>query len=416
MDDKKIQSILQDALEQEIPSSEIKLWPIIRASLVAGKNNSVQQGEKMNRTQLRRTQRVVLTVFMMAALATIALITPQGRAFAQEVLQFFRRAESNTFPLPTSQIPVHEPDASPPTAEPPAALVSLTEAELQAGFDIAELASVPEGFDYLGARVYGNAIHLEYAVPGGGGSLIITQSKEGFVQSDWDKVPAQAIVPLKIGELDAEFAQGAFVVPAGATSATWNSDAAILRLRWVKDGISFEMAKFGDVEPIEYLDQAGMMALAESLTTDLFPLELNEAESQVGFDVLEPAILPEGMIFLGASYDPVLTMVSQSFGYSESDRGILISQQPVHSPEPCDLCNLIGASAEVETVQTRGTTGEYVVGVWKADEVGNWIWEYEPYLQRLRWQEHGMAFEILYMGPPEQVTKVDLIAIAESMK
>lgn len=72
-------------------------------------------------------------------------------------------------------------------------------------------------------------------------------------------------IPVKIGELDGEFVQGTFVVFAGETSASWNPGAPILRLRWVKDGIWFEMAKFGDVESIEYLDQAGMIALAESL-------------------------------------------------------------------------------------------------------------------------------------------------------
>jgi len=58
---------------------------------------------------------------------------------------------------------------------------------------------------------------------------------------------------------------GMFVVFAGDTSATWNPDAPILRLHWLKDGIWFEMTKYGNVESIEYLDQVGMIALAESL-------------------------------------------------------------------------------------------------------------------------------------------------------
>ena len=65
--------------------------------------------------------------------------------------------------------------------------------------------------------------------------------------------------------MDGEFARGTFVVYAGETAATWNPDAAILRLRWVQDGIWFEMAKWGDVEEIEYLGQAGLIELAESL-------------------------------------------------------------------------------------------------------------------------------------------------------
>lgn len=74
-----------------------------------------------------------------------------------------------------------------------------------------------------------------------------------------------ASVPVKIGELDAEFVQGLFVVYSGETSATWNPDAPDLRLRWIWDGIWYEMTKFGNMVSIEYLDQVGMIALAESL-------------------------------------------------------------------------------------------------------------------------------------------------------
>jgi hypothetical protein len=414
MDDKKIQSILQDALEEEIPSSEIKLWPAVKASLIAGR--TFQQGENMNSIPSRRISPVALIVLVVGTLMAVAFITPQGRAFAQSVLQFFTRAESDTFPLQPSQIVTDPGDTSAPTAEPPSALISVTEAEAQVGFDAAELPLIPDGFDYLGARVYGNAISIEYEALGGGGNLMIMQSEEGFLQSDWDQVPAEAITPVKVNGADAEFAQGTFVVFPDATSATWNADAPVLRLRWIKDGIWFEMTKFGDVESIEYLDRDGLIELAERLTTGLFPWNLENAEAQAGFDVLEPGVLPQGMMFLGSSLDPFSKTTFLSFGYSETERSILIQQQPVSSPETCDLCTLIGASAEVETIQVRGTAGEYVIGVWKADDLGNWIWEYEPFLQRLRWQENGMAFEILYMGPPEQITKDDLVAIAESMK
>jgi len=58
---------------------------------------------------------------------------------------------------------------------------------------------------------------------------------------------------------------GLVFAPSSTPIAKWNPDAPIFRLRWVEDGIWFEMTKFGDVEAIEYLDQAGMIALAESL-------------------------------------------------------------------------------------------------------------------------------------------------------
>ena len=79
-------------------------------------------------------------------------------------------------------------------------------------------------------------------------------------------MPACAVVPIKIGEWDGEFAQGTFVVYAGETVATRNPDAPILRLRWVQDGIWSEMTRTGNAEAIAYLDQAGLIELAESLS------------------------------------------------------------------------------------------------------------------------------------------------------
>ena len=411
MENKDIKSILEGAVEQEIPSSQIDLLPAIRASLVAGQQ--FQQGETMKMTTSRRIQRLTFTTLAITALMAIALITPQGRAFAQTILQFFTRSDSNSFPLQPSQIANHPEDESVPTAVPPASLISVAAAEARAGFDAAELSVVPEGFEYLGARLYGNAISIEYGVPGGGGNLILMQSKEGFVQSDWDKAPAEAVVPVQIDGLNGEFVQGTFVVRPGETSATWNPDAPILRLRWLKDGISFELTKFGDVEAIEYLDQAGLIALAESLTTVPFPLEVKDAEAQAGFDVLEPDTLPQGMTFLGSAFDPTSKMVSLSYGYSDADRRILIKQQSANFVDTCELCGVVGASASVESVQIGESTGEYALGVWELTNNGP-VWRDDPYLTTIRWKKDGMAFEMIFMGT--EVGKEELLSLAESMK
>ena len=64
---------------------------------------------------------------------------------------------------------------------------------------------------------------------------------------------------MKTGDSDAKFIQGTFTVMAGESSANWDPSAPILRLGWI------EMARFGGVESIAYLNQAGMIVLAESL-------------------------------------------------------------------------------------------------------------------------------------------------------
>lgn len=412
MDEKNIQSILQDALEQKIPSSQVRLWQAVKASLVAGRKTN-QQGEPMNTINPRRVWRVAFAVMAAVTLLGISLTTPQGRAFAQSVLQFFRRAESNVLILPTEQIASPEDAGSISTAEPPAPFVSVPEAEKIAGFDAKELPSIPEGFTFAGAVADENGISIQYEAQGGGGHLLINESTTGFMQSEWDQAPAEAISQVKVGERDAELVQGAYVVYPGETVGRWNPEAAILRLRWITDGLWIEMAKFGDVERIEYLDQAGLIKLAESLTTNPFPLDSSTAEAQAGFDLLEPVRLPDGMTFLGAAFDPGLKIVSQSFGYTETDRRILIKQQPANTGEACDLCGIVGASASVQTVRIGDVTGEYALGVWNLTDTGP-IWQDDPYLKTIRWHKDGMAFELLFMGT--EVEKDELIAIAASMR
>jgi hypothetical protein len=125
---------------------------------------------------------------MMVALLAVALLTPQGRALSQTIGQFFMPTENTTFSLQPSQIVPSEPGPSAATAEPPAPLASVAEAEARVGFGVAELPFVPDGFNYLGARLYGNTVSIEYEAKGSGGNLIIKQSQEGFNQSDWDQV------------------------------------------------------------------------------------------------------------------------------------------------------------------------------------------------------------------------------------
>lgn len=258
----RFRSALHDVLEVEIPSSEINLWPTVKASLVAGKHTQTQQGHTMNNIKPRFMPRFALAISLVLALLVLFIATPQGRSFAQDVIELFTRTEEAPSQSEDSQIVPLASGETIPTALPPGPLISVAEAEAQVGFEVAELPSAPDGFDYLGVRLYGNNVSMDYMTEGYG-HLIIMQSQGGFYQSEWDSVPADVVVPVKIGEVDGELVQGTFVTYPGETSGTWNSDAAFTRLRWVKDGIWFEIALHGDAH--KHINMSGLIELAESL-------------------------------------------------------------------------------------------------------------------------------------------------------
>ena len=105
MDNKELKSILQDALEDQMPASQVNLLPAVQARLVARNKSILQQGENMKKIL---TRKLAFSAIAIVALLTVALITPQGRAFAQSVLHLFTRAESDILPLQPWQVPPSE--------------------------------------------------------------------------------------------------------------------------------------------------------------------------------------------------------------------------------------------------------------------------------------------------------------------
>ena len=146
---------------------------------------------------------------------------------------------------------------------------------------------------------------------------------------------------------------------------------------------------------------------------------VSAVEQQAGFDVLEPAWLPQVLLFQGATFEPEHTIARifyrENQGGPDNTNGLVLREEPFQKTDACELCGVVGASASVETVQIGAVTGEYVEGVWNLTDSGP-VWDPNPYLKTMRWQAQGMAFELLYMGQPETVTKADLIAIAQSLK
>lgn len=472
MDNKSIQSILQEVLEEEIPSSQIDLLPSVKASLVAGRHLLNQQGEKMNTTQPRRTPRAALVTLTIIILMALAFITPQGRAFAQSILQFFIRSESDVVAVPTSgpmnwvnltatvvpatQTPVPERaafadkcgDFSAPTC-------SLEQIRSLVDFTVKEPGKM-EGLYFIGASGGPDSIFLSYSSQDMSfGLTVFVERWTGVPSVDTDLVGASATVEqVQIGDLHGEYFKGSFVYQDGQDVATWDPNFGTETLRWVDGGTSYKMVYGSFQNPI---NKEGMVALAESMTIEpvtklpmpiptvdpyawdpanVYNLSVSEAEEQAGFKLVLPSELPEILSLFAASYDSergvvqVFYPLNQSL-YGPTSSGVLLSQQIAADPTDCDLCDIsvgdyndfteedsdykrvVPGDSNLEIVQIGAVTGKYVEGVWSGTDCCGWVWDPQPYLKTLRWWKDGVAFEITYGGL--ELEKADLIRIAESI-
>lgn len=474
MDNKNIRAILQDALEEKIPPSNIELWPAIKASLVAEKLPLVQQGEKMSTTTPHRMARTAWITLLIVALLALAFITPQGRAFAQNILHFFVRTKSDEIPVPTQE-PVTWVDVTPnipvttKTPQPAIAIFAndcgdygsptctVEQIRSKVDFTVKEPASIPEGLYFVGATGGTDSIYLLYYYENQSGSLSITVERwAGAPSPETDLIGASAIVEeVNIGGMTGEYFKGIFVSESEGNVAVWDPNFGVETLRWLDNGISYTVQYS---YPPTTLGKEGMAVLAESMTTErvrkqpmpiptedpylwdpsaMYSLSAFQAEQQAGFKLLFPTRLPEILTLLGTSYDAEHGIVTAFYPldqnlYGPTTEGITLRQQNAPNPADCFLCDiLIGdyntvkegnpdymmvvpVDADLETVQIGTTTGKYIQGVWSGTDCCGWQWDPTPPAKTLRWWSNGMAFEMVYFG--ENIDKADMLVIAESIK
>jgi len=265
MDNKNIQSILRDVLEEQIPSSQIQLWTSVNASLVERKHQVIQQEEKMSATQWVHLQHTAFAILVITVLLTIAFTTPQGRAFAQNILHLFVRADQDRYPLQSWQM-------TPPaqsSSESPFQL-SVQEAESLTSYDVISPVQIPFGMNFMGAS-YDSKYHIVAQAFGREFiELSLWQQPLEYYRSCGDisnycdnlmgsnLVGASAYLEtVQIGDLTGEYVEGTWKLTDNGP--IWESDPYLKTLRWQTDKMAFELIYMG----IEF-DRDDLVTLAAS--------------------------------------------------------------------------------------------------------------------------------------------------------
>lgn len=389
----------------------------------------------------------IRTAISLTALSVIAfiLLTPQGRAFAQTIYEFFTLTDQESFPLsdeevdlfyapiPTYALSLVEVTPASPTPnhcfnpeDVGTYECEIQRVELQLGYDIKEFSAEPSGWSFRQAISSQDYAVISYQT--GGGYLDLRQGTGNFPpDSDWGKVPTSAVQPVKIGDYYGEYVNGHFMVRNGETQKEWSVTGADQRIRWREGERWFEILALAGPGTSGYLDRQALITLASNM---VYQPENSEQTAKVDFnfipniplaekicecDILQPGKLPnDNKHFDHVRYDPKRRSITLSYGY----RALRIVQTPVESA----LIKNLDSYKMLETVEVNGAIGQF--GVSPAQKT---IWESAtpPVFTTnnsysvLLWEKDGMVCQIYFdqsFSDGGYLTKDQMIEIAESLQ
>lgn len=295
-------SMLLHIAEEDIPANKVDVWPGLQKSLLESKPRMKQGVSPMSKTTQPKRYPFVLFAGLVSIL-TIAflMLTPQGQAFAQQILGYFVPTENLSHPVPEAALTAQaNPDQVSPTAAPTSTPISAkacpqTNAEEKYWCDMAFLEKelgdwvkvLPYHYgslDYLGYKIdqvptaAGKILTIEYG-PEPYGAIAIMQGQGDFpktLSSDgsddhWSEVPTNEIEAVTVNGQPGEYVEGAFVqmVENGKYSDqfTWNSEVSMSRLRWKENNTWLQVLRPGVPEELRQVigTKEGILKLAEAL-------------------------------------------------------------------------------------------------------------------------------------------------------
>jgi hypothetical protein len=450
MSKQKVTLILTHMAEQAAPTATINLWPAVQAHLQTSTHPPLR-GSRMNTrlTQPNRLRMAALITLVLLLTAGVFLATPQGQAWAQSVLRFFTRQESDILPPPGPTLtvaplalvgPSTQTSLPAATPTPPGCDLIITahcpiaEVQAQVAFPIVQLGKLPQGVFLRGAVVKDQRATLVYACPSGCFLLLQQEPHNGAAAPAAVGASARikpVVIQTTAGPVQGEYVQGSFT-GSGDTPATWDSNFTNAMLRWEAAGIVYTLqwlmppeGKAG-VQP----DEALLVALAESLSVDP-PTALNldhlpsaaDASLAAGFTVKVPTYTPKEWALAYFSYDAGAGFVCLAYStQGPSHPGLFVRQSasaPLTDLQPNgDPANAPFTSETIPVGGAEGGSGRYIQGFTSPPNACNGESEFSSAGDALLWRAGGVSYEIYGSAVKivaSSVTQMDMVRMAESM-
>jgi len=462
MEDKALKSILQTLVDENISPAAINVWPGVKERLVARNHPLFRKGASMKPELFshRRAPLALMTAILILFALVALLVTPPGRALAQQILLFFNRTNSNTLVIPTVQAslaPANNQAASPSPAVPaqsPVRTVSpapteagcgspyaprcqVEQVQPQVDFPVHALTRLPDDVRFVGATFDQGSVMLTYQSQG---TLMLIETPEGQDAPAWQVSNDASVQSVTIGGLPGEYVQGGWVGLAKNGSIAWDATLPTQTLRWAVDGIRYTLSYTpGKVSSSPHqiaLDQlvalaAGIQPVAQAdLLTPTAPRSgLQDIQAQAGFAVIEPAWLPERFVLRHAAYNtglqaaclyydtgpddiPYPLVIAESAGILPAAKDLrpvaTYEGKVIAIPGPEELITVRGADGKQGTLASNGLDITSVCGG-----------ESLAINTALLWQSGGRSFIIFgrfdnYMGEG-YVTRMEMIRMAETL-
>jgi hypothetical protein len=215
------------------------------------------------------------------ALALVFLVTPPGRAWAQQAFLFFKHADTDTFPLSPQQLTaifIQDASATPiiNTVTPVYDAgydfsLSIEDAGQKAGFGVMAPDWIPPVLSFVGAsyETDHNIVRLYYRhnkYPDINNGLILREEKfKTFDDCHLCGVvgASEPIEAVNIGNNTGEYILGVWILTN--QGAEWESTPMLQTLRWQQDGLAFELQYMGVAEDENLVTKDDLISIAASI-------------------------------------------------------------------------------------------------------------------------------------------------------